>query len=72
MEEPSNATCEVAFGLFDRLGNLKTENMGYSVRRGNGAWGKEVNHGRFIFIESIHAEKNTARQAHGARMVKGK
>ncbi|KAL8694579.1 MAG: hypothetical protein Q9224_003539 [Gallowayella concinna] len=69
MEEPSEDTAALAFGLFDRWGSLKMEFCEHPVKKGTGVWGQELSHGRFLLIETVSVDKNHRRQGHGKILV---
>ena len=69
MEAPTQELSELAFGLFDRWGNIKSEYLEHPVKKGSGVWGKELNRGSFFYIENLKVDKDHYRQGFGRRMV---
>ena len=69
MEEPSQELAELAFGLFDRWGNIKSDYLEHPVKKGSGVWGKELNRGSFLYVENLKVNKDHYRQGSGRRMV---
>lgn len=69
IEEPTSDTSGMGFGLFDRWGNLKKEYIQHDVKRGTGAWGKELNKGRILLIEDVDIDMDHRRQGYGKKLV---
>lgn len=70
IDEPSEATSDMAFGIFDRWGNLQKDYISHPVKKGTGVWGKELNKGSILFIESIEMDKDHRRQEHGMETIR--
>ena len=70
MGAPSHNTRECAVTLFDRWGNLKPAFYTHAVKKGSGAWGKELNRGNFLFITSLSVQKGHRLNGFGSKMVK--
>lgn len=69
MEEPSQDTSALAFELFDRYGCLKREFLEHPVKKGSGVWGKELDTGNFLLIESVTVEKDHQRQGVATKLA---
>ncbi|KAL8730545.1 MAG: hypothetical protein Q9166_003999 [cf. Caloplaca sp. 2 TL-2023] len=69
LEEPSQDTAALAFGLFDRWGCLKSEFRQHPIKKGTGVWGRELDQGRFLLIEFVTVDKSHRRQGHGKALV---
>ena len=69
MEEPSQDTSALAFDLFDRYGCLKREFIEHPVKKGSGLWGKELDAGDLLLIESITVEKDHQRQGIATKLA---
>ena len=65
MEEPSNDTATVGFGVFDRWGCLRPEYQNHPVKKGTGVWGPELNDGRFLLIETLSVKEEYQRKGYG-------
>ena len=65
MEAPTHELSELAFGLFDRWGNIKSDYLEHPVKKGSGVWGKELNRGSFFYIENLKVDKDHYRQGFG-------
>lgn len=68
MEEPSNDTATIGFGVFDRWGCLKPQFMSHPVKKGTGVWGPELNEGRFLQIELLSVRKSHRRKGYGKKL----
>ena len=68
MEEPSNDTATVGFGVFDRWGCLKSEFLTHPIKKGTGVWGPELNEGRFLLIETLSIQENYQRKGYGTKL----
>lgn len=68
MEEPSNDTATVGFGLFDRWGCLKPEFRTHPVKKGTGVWGQELDQGRFLQIEYLSIQEEYQRKGYGKKL----
>lgn len=69
MEEPSQETSDLAFELFDRYGRLNREYCDHEIRKGSGAWGRELDHGDILLFESISVERLWRHRGIGTKMV---
>ncbi|KAL8836538.1 MAG: hypothetical protein Q9170_002893 [Blastenia crenularia] len=69
LKEPSQDTAALAFGLFDRWGCLKSEFREHPTKKGSGVWGKELDEGRFLLIETVSIDEEQRRQGHGTKLV---
>lgn len=68
MEEPSNDSATVGFGVFNRWGCLKSEFLAHPIKKGTGVWGPELNKGRFLLIETLSIQENYQRKGYGKRL----
>ena len=68
MEEASDHTSTVGFGLFNRWGCLKSEYMTHPVKKGTGVWGPELNKGRFALIEYFEVKEEYQRKGYGKEL----
>ena len=62
MDESSHEMSDIAFGLFDRWGDLKQDYVSHPIKKGRGALGKELNKGEFLMIESFEVHKDYRRK----------
>ncbi|OIW24576.1 hypothetical protein CONLIGDRAFT_584115 [Coniochaeta ligniaria NRRL 30616] len=69
LDEPSLETANLSFTLFDRYGRLEAEYYEHDFRKGSGVWGKELDHGDILFIESIRVDRDWRRQGIATKMV---
>ena len=69
MDDPTKTTSQLAFGIFDRWGNLKPQYIHHNFKKGTGVWGKELNHGRILWIEQIDVHPDYRRQGLGRKMA---
>ena len=69
MEPPSQATMKLAFTLFDRYGFLKSEFVEHEVRRGSGVWGRELDSGNIVLVETVTVRKRMRRGSIGTKLV---
>lgn len=69
IEEPSAETSLMGFDLFDRYGRLKPEFKDHPIKKGSGIWGKELDHGDILLIETITVKKLHRRQGLGRKLV---
>lgn len=68
MEEPTNDLSELAFSLFDRWGNLKSELRNHPIKKGTGIWGEELDEGKFLLIEEFTIDENHRRKGYGRKL----
>lgn len=68
MEEPSNDTATVGFGIFNRWGCLKSEFLSHPIKKGTGVWGRESNRGRFLLIEKLSIHEKYQRKGYGKKL----
>ena len=69
MEELTRDFFELAFGLFDRWGNLKSELRNHPIKKGTGVWGEELDEGKFLLIEEFTIDENHRRKGYGRKLV---
>ncbi|KAK6347992.1 hypothetical protein TWF718_005812 [Orbilia javanica] len=53
MSQGSQELSDLAFELFDHRAHLKREFISHAIRKGTGAWGKELDRGEFLLIERL-------------------
>lgn len=68
MEEPTNDLSELAFSLFDRWGNLKSELRNHTIKKAQ-VWGEELDEGKFLLIEEFTIDENHRRKGYGRKLV---
>ncbi|KAK8059184.1 hypothetical protein PG996_009114 [Apiospora saccharicola] len=69
MEEVSEDTCSLAFGLFDRYGRVERKYVEPGFRQGNGAWGRELDHGNILLFEKLTVDSEARRRGVGTKLV---
>ncbi|KAK8127280.1 hypothetical protein PG984_008388 [Apiospora sp. TS-2023a] len=69
MEEVSQDTCDLAFGLFDRYGRVERKYIEPGFRQGNGAWGRELDHGDILLFEKLTVDPEARRRGVGTKLV---
>ncbi|KAK8050971.1 hypothetical protein PG993_002356 [Apiospora rasikravindrae] len=69
MEEPSQGTRDLAFGLFDRYGRVSRKYTDPGFRQGSGVWGCELDHGEILFFEKLAVDSRCRRRGVGTQLV---
>lgn len=69
MDEVSEETSSLAFSLFDKYGQVKSDFIDHPVKCGSGAWKREVGDGDLLLIELIKVDKEYRRRGLGARIM---
>jgi GNAT superfamily N-acetyltransferase len=69
MNTPSEGLSSVAFELFDRYGRLKREFRDHEIRRGTGAWGRELDLGPIFVVEHVCVDRDWRRKGIGKTIV---
>lgn len=54
MEGPSQEMSDLAFGVFDRYGNVQRDFKEHCIRRGTGVWQNELDYGPIFLVEEAH------------------
>lgn len=70
MEEVSEETCDMAFGLFDRYGRVERKYIKPGFRQGTGVWDRELDHGDILFIDKLRVESEARRRGVGTKLFK--
>ena len=68
MEEPSNDSATVGFGVFNRWGCLRPEFLTHPIKKGTGVWGPELDKGRFLLIENLSIQGDYQRRGYGKKL----
>lgn len=68
VEEPSNDSATVGFGVFNRWGCLRPEFLTHSIKRGTGVWGPELDEGRFLLIENLSIQGDYQWRGYGKKL----
>ena len=68
MEEPSNDSATVGFGVFNRWGCLRSEFLTHPIKKGTGVWGPELDKGRFLLIETLSIQGDYQRRGYGKKL----
>lgn len=68
MDMASDSTAELAFGIFDRWGYLKTLYKDHPVQRGIGMW-NDLDHGMLFLIEDAYVDSSYRRKGLGRVMI---
>ena len=70
VEGPSYEIKEFGINLFDRWGNLKSEYYKHPIKKGTGAWAKELDQGKILLINSVYVNKLYRRRGYGKQLVR--
>ncbi|QDS70673.1 hypothetical protein FKW77_001262 [Venturia effusa] len=70
LEQPSEDTSRLAFGLFDRYGRLREEFKSHQIKKGSGVWGSELDVGDLLLIEKVYIEPDYRRQGLAQKVVR--
>jgi predicted GNAT family acetyltransferase len=62
-------TADLAFTSLDRYGHLEPEYYEHDFRKGSGGWGKELDRGDILSIESIQVGREWRRRGTATNMV---
>ncbi|CRG87462.1 DNA (cytosine-5)-methyltransferase PliMCI [Talaromyces islandicus] len=68
MDMGSDSTAELAFGIFDRWGYLKSLYKNHPVQKGTGVW-NDLDHGMLFLIEDVYVDSSYRRKGLGRVMV---
>ncbi|KAG6995782.1 hypothetical protein G7Y79_00042g078870 [Physcia stellaris] len=68
MDEVSQSASDLSSALFDRWGCLQSHFYEHPIKKGTGAWGRELDEGPFLLIEILSINKEYRRQGYGKRL----
>ncbi|KAJ2969551.1 hypothetical protein NQ176_g8604 [Zarea fungicola] len=69
MKKPTKLLHDLAFELFDRYGRLNQKYYRHSFKRGSSVWGRELDHGDILLIDSITVISPKRRRGLGTRVI---
>lgn len=69
MKEPTILLRDLAFELFDRYGRLNKKYYQHSFKQGSGVWGRELDHGDILLIDTITVVSPRRRGGLGTRVI---
>ncbi|KAK7957260.1 uncharacterized protein PG986_006482 [Apiospora aurea] len=69
MEEASQESCDLAFGLFDRYGRVSRKYIEPGFRQGSGVWGRELDVGDILLFEKLVVEPRARRRGVGTKLA---
>lgn len=62
MDDESDELHQFSVKLFDKNGMVKPEIVDHEFHKGSGVWGRELNHGMMIYVDTISVKPEVWRQ----------